>query len=184
MKWTALLIIVMLVVAMPVIAESRYHHREYLVNEILGPNSDILWQQLCITDHGLGYFTVTDLTGDGFEDNLHLTILFRDVYTNQIIDAQVWQDDYYNHAECQSCIQYCLDNCSNLDEYLLCEQACSECHLFTPCPYTRTCYHDRPANFPKHIRVELRTIYRECGDGLPCYWEPDINGHLFAYAQW
>lgn len=185
MKWRiALIVVIMLTVTIPVSAIGPQLSREYLVQEILGPNSDILWQQIAITDHGLGYFTVTDLTGDGLEDNLHLTVLFRDVYTNRIIDVQVWQDDYYDHAECQECLQYCYENCSNLDEYLMCEQGCAECFEYMPRPTSRKCYYDRPVNFPKHIRVELRTIYRECGDGLPCYWEPDCNGYLFAYAQW
>ncbi len=190
MKWhriiqvTLFIIVLAMFANIKVGAEAPKNHREYLVTEHLGPNSDIPWQQLCITDHGPGYFTVSDLTGDGFEDNLHLTILFRDVFTNQVIDAQLWQDDYYSNDECQECLNYCYENCSNLDEYLLCEQACQECYQDIPRPTSRIVYHDMPVNMPRHIKVELRTIERECGDGFPCYWEPDINGHLFAWAQW
>jgi len=184
MKWRiALLIIIMLTVSVPALAEPQ-NHREYLVQEILGPNPDIPWQQLCITSHGPGYFTVTDLTGYGFEDNPYLTVLFRDVHTNRIIDVQIWQDDYYPWDECQECLDYCYDTCSSLGEYLLCEQACSECFEPLPRPTSRPCYHDALEHMPKHVRVELRTISRECGDGLPCYWEPDVDGYLFAYAQW
>jgi len=95
-----LLVVIMLTVTIPVSAIGPQNHQEYLVQEILGPNSDILWQQIAITDYGLGYFVVSDLTGDGFEDNLYLTVLFRDVYTNRIIDVQTWQDDYYDWDEC------------------------------------------------------------------------------------